>query len=60
VTAPEPLYCSLCLHAREGLASAAATIINGQAVCYDHMGYVQGGSWSLALSTVISAEKNGR
>jgi hypothetical protein len=52
------LYCSLCLHAKTGLADKAETIINGHAVCYDHMGYVQGGEWSLALAALLR-EKGG-
>lgn len=46
------LFCCLCLHARAGLANEADTVINGQAVCYDHMGYVQGGQFTLALGAV--------
>ena len=54
---PWVLYCCLCLHVREGVASAADTIINGQAVCYDHMGYVQGGAFSAALAIVKETER---
>jgi len=50
------LSCSLCLFTRTGVANEAATIINGQAVCEDHMGYVQGGSFSVALATVRKEE----
>lgn len=50
------LCCCLCLHVREGVASPADTIINGHAVCYDHMGYVQGGQFSAALSVAREAE----
>lgn len=52
----EALRCCLCLHAREGVAPEADTVINGQAVCYDHMGYVQGGLFSQALATVREHE----
>lgn len=44
------LKCCICLHIKEGIAEDAVTIINGQAVCYDHMGNVQGGLFSEALS----------
>jgi hypothetical protein len=47
------LHCCLCLHSREGVAAEAVTIMNGQAVCYDHMGYVQGGAFSAALAAVL-------
>lgn len=52
----DDLYCSLCLHAKTGVADKAVTIINGHAVCYDHTGYVQGESGSLALATVLKEE----
>lgn len=57
VRMPATLVCSLCLHARPGLASDAETVINGHAVCADHAGYVQGGSWSLALANVQAVEQ---
>lgn len=44
------LKCCICLHSKSGVALAAVTIINGQAVCYDHMAVVQGGTFSEALS----------
>jgi len=50
------LYCCLCLHARAGTANDAVTVINGQAVCYDHMGYVQGGQFTIALGLVKEQE----
>jgi len=44
------LKCCLCLHIRTR-AERAVTILNGQAVCYDHMTYVQGSSvFSVALA----------
>jgi hypothetical protein len=51
------LYCCLCLHSRDGEAAEAETVINGQAVCYDHMGYVQGGLFSQALTTILREHK---
>lgn len=50
------LSCCLCLHARKGVAEEAITIINGQAVCEDHMSYVQGDNFSSALATVKREE----
>jgi hypothetical protein len=45
------LACSLCLFTRTE-ANAAVTVLNGQAVCEDHLGYVQGGDHFIALRTV--------
>jgi len=52
------LKCCLCLHHRipEDSDGNAITIINGQAVCYQHMGYVQGGQFT----RVLGAIKEGR
>ena len=50
------LICCLCLFARTGAASPADTIINGQAVCIDHAGYVQGGEFSSALNAAVREE----
>jgi hypothetical protein len=38
------LMCSICLYVGTGLGTVAVTVINGQAVCHDHMGYVTGGA----------------
>ena len=54
MTAPPPLRCCLCLYVRKGVAPPADTVINGQAVCYDHMGYITGGDFSRALRLVRS------
>lgn len=46
------IKCALCLHlpvSDDGTADDAATVINGQAVCYHHMGYVAGGDFTRAL-----------
>lgn len=53
---PATLLCSLCLHLFTN-PSDAVTIINGQAVCMDHLGYVQGGTWSMALATAQRESK---
>jgi hypothetical protein len=50
------LYCCLCLHSGAEVAKHACTVINGQAVCYEHMGYVQGGKFSAALGLVKREE----
>jgi len=50
------LFCCLCLHdAREprGDPMPAETIINGQAVCIGHSGYVQGAKFTDALGTLL-------
>lgn len=47
------MKCSLCLYVPRddsGTADEAVTVINGQAVCYHHMGYVGGGSFARSLS----------
>ena len=44
------LFCAICLHVGGGEAQEADTIINGQAVCLDHAGYVQGGLFTQALA----------
>jgi hypothetical protein len=49
------VVCCLCMHARL-TANAATTIINGQAVCDEHAGYVQGGDFASYLSLVIAQE----
>lgn len=43
------LQCAICLYVNEGGAPDAVTVINGQAVCYDHMGYVGGGAFAAAV-----------
>ena len=43
------LKCCFCLHIRTR-AERAVTILNGHAVCYDHMTYVQGGDFSASLA----------
>jgi len=53
------LWCCLCLHTRED-PSEAETIINGQAVCMDHAGYVQGGIFTQALILVKKEESGVR
>lgn len=51
------LYCCICLHLRE-TASEAYTVMNGQAVCEDHTGYVQGGLFTAALAEAAIAESS--
>lgn len=49
--APQPLqlHCSVCIYVRSGLAPLAATVINGQAVCWDHLGAASGGDHMLTV-----------
>lgn len=49
------IRCAICLYVRNGVASEADTIINGQAVCYDHMGWVAGGEHSRAIALARKA-----
>jgi len=44
------IVCGICLFVREGLAPDAVTVINGQAVCDDHVPLVaQGSEWNSIL-----------
>lgn len=45
------LFCAICLFSAE-MAQEADTVINGQAVCLDHAGYVQGGEFTRAIALV--------
>lgn len=49
------LICALCMFTRED-PNEAETIINGQAVCEDHGGYVQGERFSVALGLLREQE----
>jgi hypothetical protein len=53
------LYCAICLYVRTGVAAEAVTVIEGYAVCDDHMGYVaQGENWASIYRTAkASAEQ---
>jgi hypothetical protein len=53
---PFVLYCSVCLFVREGVAERAVAVINGQSVCEDHMGYVQGEPHTRAIATARKEE----
>jgi hypothetical protein len=50
-------YCSICLYDTKSTAheqkELILTVINGQLVCDDHAGYVQGGAHAHALLTAI-------
>jgi|tagenome__1003787_1003787.scaffolds.fasta_scaffold20940286_3 hypothetical protein len=52
--------CAICMHdSRIGaydLDDKPVTIINGQLVCMDHTGYVQGGIFTSALSIALGEE----
>lgn len=52
------LHCAVCLYIREGVAEEAITVMNGYAVCEDHMGIVRGGTD--AIYYAISARDEGR
>jgi hypothetical protein len=52
--------CAICLFVtREGGPRLADTTINGQAVCLDHINYVQGGAHAVALN-LARAHQMGR
>lgn len=47
------MKCALCLfvpRSDDGTADDAITVINGQSVCYHHMGYVAGGDFARGLA----------
>lgn len=49
--------CAICLFVvGNGEARLADTTINGQAVCLEHIGYVQGGSHAVALNLARAHE----
>lgn len=50
------LACAVCLYAlRDDVAREAITVIEGYAVCYDHMGLVaQGKRWSAIMEAARS------
>jgi hypothetical protein len=52
------LYCAVCLYARSGTAEDADTIIEGVAVCYDHMSYISSTKLSNAVQLVRLHEAN--
>ncbi len=48
--------CAICLFIIGNGARLADTTINGQAVCLDHVAYVQGGSHAVALNLARAHE----
>lgn len=51
------LYCCFHEHIPGAGSEPAYTIINGQAVCYDHMGIAQGGDFSIKLGVLLDEAK---
>jgi hypothetical protein len=46
------IVCAVCLYIRTGVAESAITVIEGYAVCEDHLGYVaQGQRFASILET---------
>lgn len=54
------LYCCFCLHIPGADSNHACTIINGLAVCYDHMGIAQGGDFTVKLGILLKEAKGER
>lgn len=52
------LCCAVCLYVRKGVANEATTIIEGYAVCDDHLGYVAQGE--RFVSILRTAREAGR
>lgn len=51
------LYCAVCLYVRDGQAEEADTVIEGYAVCDDHMGYVAQGERFAAIVKGAKSEE---
>lgn len=51
------LICVFCLFVRKQNAEKAVTIMNGQAVCGDHVYYTRSGEFTHALAMVVRDEK---
>jgi hypothetical protein len=54
------LYCAFCAHIPSAGSIEAYTVINGQAVCYDHMGIAQGGDFSIKLGVLLREARSER
>lgn len=54
------LYCCFHEHIPGAGSVLAHTIINGQAVCYDHMGIAQGGDFTSKLAILLKQAKGER
>lgn len=48
--------CAICYYIRDGDERPADLTINGQSLCLEHIGYVQGGSFAVALNLARSHE----
>lgn len=48
------LVCCFCIHIPGAGWQPAVTVINGQAVCADHMGIAQGGDFSVKLALLLT------
>jgi hypothetical protein len=48
----DALYCAFCLVVRKNDLKRAVTICNGQACCFDHLYYVQGGEYNKILEII--------
>jgi hypothetical protein len=55
----DALYCVFCLEVRKNDLQRAVTIMNGQACCFDHLYYVQGGEYSRILKIIKLDELTG-
>lgn len=52
------LYCAVCFYTRTGKAEEAVTVIEGYAVCEDHMGYVAQGERFAAIMRAAKSVSN--
>lgn len=46
------LYCVFCMHVRPTEPLRAITVLQGQAVCYDHAYYAQGEPFNTILAVI--------
>lgn len=52
------LCCAVCLYAREGQAEEAVTVIEGYAVCDDHLGHVAQGQRFVAIMRTAKEQRD--
>lgn len=50
------LVCAVCLYVRTGIAADAVTVVEGYAVCDDHVGYVAQGEQFHSILTAARRE----
>jgi len=54
------LYCAICYFVRQGVPNPAIVVLNGQSVCEEHEGYVQGDPHASAIALAQEQEQEAR